>query len=96
MKLGFESFFYNSRISKAELILENQKTQREENSDLKKIIKNNEKKIWNIWKKSQLNSEKIWKIRTKCKLNSEKIWKMRMKSRLNSEMIWKIWKKKIS
>ena len=58
-----------------------------------RIIRNNEKKIWNIWKKHKLNSEKIWKIQKKGQLNSEKIWKMRKKSRLNGEMILKIWKK---
>jgi hypothetical protein len=38
MKLGFESFFYISRISKAELILEHQQTWTEENSDLKESL----------------------------------------------------------
>jgi hypothetical protein len=32
------SFFYISRISKAEFILENQQTWREENSDLKESL----------------------------------------------------------
>jgi hypothetical protein len=41
-----------------------------------RIIRNNEKKIWNIWKKRKLNSEKIGKIWKKSKLNSEKIWKV--------------------
>jgi hypothetical protein len=39
MKLGFLSFFYIFRINKAELILENQQTWREENSDLKESLK---------------------------------------------------------
>jgi hypothetical protein len=38
MKLGFLSFFYISRINKTELILENQQTWREENSDLKESL----------------------------------------------------------
>jgi len=38
MKLGFQSFFHISRINKAELILENQQTWREENSDLKESL----------------------------------------------------------
>ena len=39
-------------------------------------MEENYKKIWKIWKKSQLNSEKIWKIQKKSKLNSEMIWKI--------------------
>ena len=42
MKLGFYSFFYISRISKTELILENQ--QKEKNIWFERIIRNNEKK----------------------------------------------------
>jgi hypothetical protein len=38
VKLGFKSFFYISRISKTDLILENQQTLREENSDLKESL----------------------------------------------------------
>jgi hypothetical protein len=38
MKVGFYSFFYISRISKAELTLENQQTWKEENSDLKESL----------------------------------------------------------
>jgi hypothetical protein len=38
MKLGFYSIFYISIINKAELILENQQTWREENSDLKESL----------------------------------------------------------
>ena len=38
MKIGFLSFFYISRIKKAELILENQQTWREKNLDLKESL----------------------------------------------------------
>ena len=38
MKLGFSSFFYISRISKTELILENQQTWREKHSDFKESL----------------------------------------------------------
>jgi threonyl-tRNA synthetase len=44
MKLGFESFFYISRISKTKLIVENQQTWREENSDLKESLETMKKK----------------------------------------------------
>jgi threonyl-tRNA synthetase len=44
MKLGFESFFYISRISKAELFFENQQTWREENSDLKEKLETMKKR----------------------------------------------------
>jgi ribosomal protein L32E len=37
-----------------------------------RIIRNNAKKIWNIWRKPKLNSEKIGKIWKKSKLNNEK------------------------
>jgi hypothetical protein len=55
-----------------------------------RIIRNNEKKIWNIWKKRKLNSEKIGKIWKKRKLNSENIWKIWKKRKLNSDKIWKV------
>ena len=53
-----------------------------------RIIRNNEKKIWNIWKKHKLNSEKIGKIWKKSKLNSEKNWKIWKKRKLNSDKTW--------
>ena len=41
-----------------------------------RIIRNNTKMIWNIWKNRKLNSEKIGEIWKKRKLNSDKIWKV--------------------
>ena len=58
-----------------------------------RIIRNNEKKIWNIWKKSKLKSEMIWQIWKKGKLKCEMIWKIWKKGKSNSEKIWKIQKK---
>ena len=52
MKVGFYSFFYISRISKAELTLENQQTWKEENSDLKESLETMKKYMEHMEEKS--------------------------------------------